>query len=251
MVEKGSEGAAMSKQYDLMGQQFGKLTVTGRDTEATGKPWICVCSCGNKKLASSNHLMNGDVSSCGCLRSEIKIKDLTGQRFGNLVAVRRTGKQKYRSQVWECRCDCGNVSEVTAGNLRSGTTRSCGCAGDESRIESMKKAVEKRQHYYIEGTDIFQLCQSPARNNTSGVVGVSYHKTQRLWKANIQFKGRLYYLGASADKDVAIAFRKEAEQRLHGEFLDWYYAREIPVIAEFSKKQAHAVLEGYSFEVGV
>ena len=43
----------------------------------------------------------------------------------------------------------------------------------------------------------------------------------------------------------------KAEQRLHGEFLDWYYAREIPVIAEFSKKQVHAVPEEYSFEVGI
>lgn len=56
-------------------------------------------------------------------------KDITGQRFGRLVALgpigRTTGTRKYI--LWLCQCDCGNTHKVTANNLRSGSTASCGC----------------------------------------------------------------------------------------------------------------------------
>lgn len=53
-------------------------------------------------------------------------KDLVGQRFGRLV-VRKQGPHEGRSVAWECVCDCGGVSVVTTGRLRSGNTKSCGC----------------------------------------------------------------------------------------------------------------------------
>jgi hypothetical protein len=52
--------------------------------------------------------------------------DLTGRRFGRLVAQYRldTKGPKY----WLCRCDCGNTSKVSAHNLKGGQVVSCGCA---------------------------------------------------------------------------------------------------------------------------
>lgn len=56
------------------------------------------------------------------------VKDLTGQRFGHLVALEPTGKRRGRKVVWRARCDCGNEIEATGYNLtREGGTRSCGC----------------------------------------------------------------------------------------------------------------------------
>ena len=37
-----------------------------------------------------------------------KINDITGMRFGRLIAIRPTSERKNRSVVWECRCNCGN-----------------------------------------------------------------------------------------------------------------------------------------------
>ena len=71
----------LSKKYDLL----GKLIVIGREHNAKGTPWVCQCDCGNKKLVTSHYLLIGDVSSCGCLRSEVRIKDLSGQRFVRLM----------------------------------------------------------------------------------------------------------------------------------------------------------------------
>lgn len=55
-------------------------------------------------------------------------RDLTGMRFGRLVAQRfleeRTASKKIQ---WLCRCDCGNESRVVGADLNNGTTKSCGC----------------------------------------------------------------------------------------------------------------------------
>jgi hypothetical protein len=56
--------------------------------------------------------------------------DLTGRRFGRLVAVVRTGKRDNGGQAfWECKCDCGNVTLVRAGELTrtKRIVNSCGC----------------------------------------------------------------------------------------------------------------------------
>lgn len=62
----------------------------------------------------------------------VKVKrDLTGQRFGQLVVLYQTddyvdpqGKLKAR---WHCICDCGNEVDVVGHRLKSEKTKSCGC----------------------------------------------------------------------------------------------------------------------------
>lgn len=51
--------------------------------------------------------------------------DVTGDRFGSLVARHRAGKSG-RNVVWACLCDCGAWREVRLDNMRSGNTTSCG-----------------------------------------------------------------------------------------------------------------------------
>ena len=55
--------------------------------------------------------------------------DLSGQRFGRLVALsiafRKNGAH------WLCQCDCGNTNTVRAALLRNGTVASCGCGSRE------------------------------------------------------------------------------------------------------------------------
>ena len=52
--------------------------------------------------------------------------DLTGQRFGKLVAVSEsTKKDKHNNVIWYCLCDCGNKINVGASRLNTGNTKSC------------------------------------------------------------------------------------------------------------------------------
>lgn len=55
-------------------------------------------------------------------------------------------------------------------------------------------------------------------NNTSGVRGVSFHKTNNKWKANIQVNGKRMHLGYFKTKDEAIEARRQAEIEYFGEF---------------------------------
>lgn len=57
--------------------------------------------------------------------------DLTGLRFGRLVAISRAPTRV--DSMWNCQCDCGCCGVFASGNLRSGRTQSCGCFYIEAR----------------------------------------------------------------------------------------------------------------------
>ena len=54
-------------------------------------------------------------------------KDITGQRFGRLVAIQRVGSNKQGLAVWQFQCDCGKVIEKVGREVWRGNTSSCGC----------------------------------------------------------------------------------------------------------------------------
>ncbi len=54
-------------------------------------------------------------------------KDITGARFGLLVALRPDGKTPKYDTLWLCQCDCGQQSTVRGSSLRYGSSKSCGC----------------------------------------------------------------------------------------------------------------------------
>jgi hypothetical protein len=77
----------------------------------------------------------------------MKIKDLTGQKFGNLTVMERAddyispkGKHYVR---WLCKCDCGNTVVVIGGSLKKDSTKSCGC----QRNISIGKANKRYNTY--------------------------------------------------------------------------------------------------------
>ena len=61
------------------------------------------------------------------------IKDLTGQKFERLTAIKIAGRIR-RSVLWECKCECGNICFVESYNLTSGHTKSCGCLKSISKL---------------------------------------------------------------------------------------------------------------------
>ena len=69
-----------------------------------------------------------------------KANELTGQKFGKLVAIMLSGKVG-RNNAWLCRCDCGTEKVVQGRHLLEGSTKSCGCSRGEGHI----KGVEKRK----------------------------------------------------------------------------------------------------------
>lgn len=116
----------MPKALDLTNKRFGKLIALKRAPKRNDRytRWICQCDCGNISEVRTDYLTNGHTTSCGCVKDKIfKEKDLTGQKFGRLTAL----KKNYNTNKWICQCDCGNFTEVEISNLTSGNTKSCGC----------------------------------------------------------------------------------------------------------------------------
>lgn len=66
-----------------------------------------------------------------------KFIDLTEQRFGKLVVIKRVPNKNKRT-MWLCKCDCGNEVEVRSDQLRGGITKSCGCLHME-QVKSIGK----------------------------------------------------------------------------------------------------------------
>jgi hypothetical protein len=62
--------------HNLLGQQFGRLTVTGRaeNSRTNHARWNCSCSCGGRTVAGGFELKSGHTRSCGCLRNETAAK---------------------------------------------------------------------------------------------------------------------------------------------------------------------------------
>src|SRR5665213_1381886 len=57
----------------------------------------------------------------------MKMKDITDQRFGKLIAKWPAGRNKSGAIYWLCVCDCGNTKPISTNALQSGGTVSCGC----------------------------------------------------------------------------------------------------------------------------
>ena len=121
----------------LVGKKFGKLIVKERDMtkpRGHGNPsyWICECECGNIVSVAYSSLTCGKSQSCGCAHADANkkrcTKDITGQRFGMVVAVENTFKSSRNGYIWRCECDCGNKEYYCAiSDLQSGKIHSCGC----------------------------------------------------------------------------------------------------------------------------
>lgn len=81
-----------------------------------------------------------------------KLIDLTDRRFSRWY-VRGPAPTAHKQRRWVCVCDCGTVAVVHGGNLRNGTSTSCGC---------------------------YEREQARARKTTHGQNGTRVH---RIWKA--------------------------------------------------------------------
>ena len=74
------------------------------------------------------------------------VKNLTGQVFGRLTVLRVAGQTSRGVWKWRCICSCSekNQKDIAAGNLRSGSTKSCGCLAKENARQQWPKGVLHR-----------------------------------------------------------------------------------------------------------
>lgn len=79
----------------------------------------------------------------------MKKNDLTGRRFGKLVAISSIYDREKKLTLWKCQCDCGNICFVRANSLVHGRTNSCGCLRKDSNIKkNTTHGLSKTSLYY-------------------------------------------------------------------------------------------------------
>lgn len=186
------EMAYQANAYNLLGQTFGDLCVVGKSRKRTkmGSYWTCLCSCGYTCEATASELVSGHKTHCGCKSvKNYATSDITGQRFGRLIAQTPTDRRDDKgSVIWHCLCDCGNEVDVSYNSLVYCNQISCGC----KKKEHDKALGGFLTH--VDGTSIDALkSRKIPSNNTTGVKGVYLVKGRYL--AKIVFQHRQYFLG--------------------------------------------------------
>lgn len=171
------------------------------------KKYRCKCiKCGNiSEIFSSN--LHENIKCKICNNKGFRV-DLTGNHYGLLTVV----SYNIETKKWKCQCKCGRYIEVKSNNLKHNNTLSCGKC----------KCIEAAQRDIVAGTRISQINKKRNKNNTSGITGVGYNKRKSQWYASITFCGKTYWLGYFHNKEDAAKVRKQAEEKLYGDFLEWY-----------------------------
>ena len=89
------------------------------------------------------------------------MKGLTNQRFGKLVAIKPTKERRDAYVIWECQCDCGNITKVRSNDLKRGRTKSCGCL-QKGPVPGQHKNYNKlRTPTYQSWADMKKRCSNP------------------------------------------------------------------------------------------
>ena len=124
-----------AKKYeDLSGQKFHRLTaIRAVGKNSYGKIlWLFECECGNKLVTELCNVRNGKITGCGCWRKEKgkNLRDLTGQKFGELTVISRAkedyvGSDGRHRPRWNCSCSCGGTIILKTRQLVNGSVICC------------------------------------------------------------------------------------------------------------------------------
>lgn len=78
----------------------------------------------------------------GEIKAPNTFEDLTGERFGRLLVLKKAERKKSNTTRWECLCDCGKIIQTTRTSLIKGQSKSCGCLASELlRLRNKKHNV--------------------------------------------------------------------------------------------------------------
>jgi len=88
--------------------------------------------------------------------------ELQNKKYGRLTIVKKS--HSVYGIMWECLCDCGNITYVRTGHLNSGSVKSCGCLLKESQ-NSLKIHGQYYNDIYPVWLDMKRRCYDQNRKD--------------------------------------------------------------------------------------
>jgi len=202
--------------------------------------WICECSCEERNqiiVMSSDLTGKHCTKSCGCLNKE-RIKDLGKQSkkennyiFDGEVVVGFTSNTNKKFYI-----DFKNFIKIKhicwREETQDGFSMLKGYDPQTKKRVRMHAFLGFINYDHIDRNELNNLesnlrpatqqqntqNKSIQKNNTSGIVGVSWSKKNQKWIAYIGFNNAHKYLGSFYNKEDAIVARLCAEQKYFKEF---------------------------------
>lgn len=139
-----------------IGETYNGVKVLEKFREKGHTKYWCICPVCGKRFSMKAETVGIAHQSKEC-NAKSRIVDISGKRFGRLVAIEYAGKITSETSpttisLWKCKCDCGNQITVRYPALISSNTRSCGCLLDESRkINNVNKRRSVSHDFVFEG----------------------------------------------------------------------------------------------------
>lgn len=143
---------------NLTGKKFHKYTVIEYRGQRYGAMWLCRCDCGTLREVVGTNLVSGNSRSCGCIKPPSE--DLTGRKFGRLVAMNYSGSCPSGA-LWNCVCECGKSKTASACHLKSGHTKSCGCFQAERRVQTHRTHGKSNTSIHAVWKGMLRRCDLP------------------------------------------------------------------------------------------
>ena len=222
---------------DLTGQKFGMLTVVRQGDDYinnSGKHfarYLCKCDCGNEILVSvtADMLKSGRTRSCGCLRKTIpqkmfkkeNKKDLSGD-YG-VVWATNTNEEIYfdledadeiLKHSWGVDSQGYATTTINGKKVKMHTFLGYPYYDHHNR----NKLDNQKSNFVKCTTSENNTNKAKQSNNTSGFIGVSWHKQFGKWRARIQIDKKEVSLGLFDDIQDAIIARLTAEKEYYRDF---------------------------------
>jgi hypothetical protein len=221
----------------LVGQKFGMLTVIEQDEDyvnPSGKhyaKYLCQCDCGNEVPVSVTAYMltSGRTRSCGCLRKTLPSKmfkkenkkDLSGE-YGIIWATNKNEKiyfdledaEKVLSYSWGV--DSQGYATATIDGKK---VKMHAFLGYPNYDHHNRNKLDNRKTNLVKcTTSENNLNKSKQSNNTSGFIGVSWHKQFAKWRARVSVNKKEIHLGLFDNIQDAVVARLIAEKKYYGDF---------------------------------